>query len=103
MVARILNLARTRVFSFHLLLLSRRILQGVLGRSSFMRGRRATKGLHRRARLAVAHPKHPSLLSVFSAHLFDLLMARCLGRLPLCRGVWNWDRFACAAGEHGFV
>src|SRR4029453_3155165 len=50
--------------SSNLLLLSRRILQGVLGRSSFMRRWRATIALPWRAIVPAHLAEHPSLLSV---------------------------------------
>ncbi len=48
----------------HLLLLPRRLLQGVLGRSARMRGRRAAQEVPGRALVPARHPEHPSLLPV---------------------------------------
>ena len=48
----------------HLLLLPRRLLQGVLGRPARLRGRRAAQVLPRRALLPADPPEHPSLFPV---------------------------------------
>ena len=48
----------------HLLLLSRRLLQGVLGGPVRLRGRRAAQEVPRRALVSARHPEHPPLLPV---------------------------------------
>ena len=48
----------------HLLLLPRRLLQGVLGRPAVVRGRRAAQGLLRRALVPADPAEHPPLLPV---------------------------------------
>ena len=54
-------------FPLHLLLLPRRLLQGVLGRSAVLRGRRAAQKLSRRAIVPADPPEHPPLLPVSRA------------------------------------
>ena len=54
----------------HLLLLSRRLLQVVLGRSSRMRRRRTAKDVPRRAIVSPGHPEHSSIFSVHRADLY---------------------------------
>ncbi len=51
-------------FPLHLLLLSRRVLQGILGRSAELRRRRAAQGLSRRTLLPAHHAKCPPLFHV---------------------------------------
>src|SRR5688572_13329634 len=45
-----------------LLLLPGRVLQGLLGRSSRLRGRRTAEEVPRRAVVPAGHPEHPSIL-----------------------------------------
>src|SRR4051812_35676930 len=52
----------SRPVSIYLLLLSRGVLQGVLGGSAELRGRRAEKELHRGACISAHRAEHPSLL-----------------------------------------
>src|SRR5262249_18281040 len=47
------------------LLLSGRVLQGVLGRSTELRRRRDEKELSGRANLSAHHPEHPPLLPIY--------------------------------------
>ena len=53
----------TRPLPRHLLLLPRRLLQIVLGRSSSVRGQRAAQNLPGRTKLSADHAEFPSLLS----------------------------------------
>src|SRR5439155_20900198 len=48
----------------HLLLLSRSLLQSILGGPAFLHGRRASQDVHRRALVSADHPKCPSLFSL---------------------------------------
>ena len=50
--------------SFHLLLLSRRVLQGVLGRPDQLRRRRAAQNISRRTIFSAHHPKRSPLFSL---------------------------------------
>src|SRR5574338_1165764 len=71
--------------SLHLLLLSRRVLQGVLGRPTVLCGRRAAQVVPRGALVSAHHAEHPPLL-------------------PLCRGaVPVRARLRCLEGDvvHG--
>ena len=53
----------------HLLLLPRRLLQGVLGRPAGLRRRRAAQEVPRRALVSAHHPEHPPLLPLPRAAL----------------------------------
>ncbi len=64
----------------HLLLLPRRVLQGVLGRPARMRRRRAAKEIPRRAMVAARHPEHPSVLPVRRDWLHRAFSASTRGR-----------------------
>ena len=62
----------------HLLLLPRRLLQGVLGRSALLLGRRAAQELPRRALVPADPPERPSLLPLSRAVLPGLPRLRRL-------------------------
>src|SRR5688500_12683253 len=63
---------------FHLLLLPRRLLQGVLGRSAIVRGWRTAPALPRRECVSAHRPEHPSLFSLPRARLPDRARLRRL-------------------------
>ena len=58
-----------RAVPLHLLLLPRRLLQGVLGRSARVRGRRAAQELPGRGVVSAHDPEHPPLLPLHRARL----------------------------------
>src|SRR5688572_12392957 len=72
----------SRRLSLHVLLLSRRLLQGVLGRSTRLHGGRAAKKLLGRGFVSTDHPERAPLLPLFGDHIHRLAglrrMARCL-------------------------
>ena len=70
---------RRPVFRLHVLLLPRRLLQSVLGRSVQLRGRRTAQRLHRREQLAVEDHEHSPLLflSRRAVHLDADTTMRC--------------------------
>ena len=75
-----------------LLLLSRRLLQGILGGSAGMHGRRAEKKLLGRAFVPVDHAKRSSLLSLPRALLSAGSSVRCLESAVVCGRIWNRHR-----------
>ena len=83
-------------FSAHLLLLSRRLLQSVLGRSARLRRRRAAQGISRRAFVSAHHAKHSPLFPLPRAAFHPRPRARRLeGAVVHRSGDWHdfiWDR-----------
>src|SRR5437016_3210651 len=75
-----------------LLLLSRRLLQGVLGGSAGMHSRRAAKKLLGRAFVPVDHAERSSLLSLRRALLSLGSSVRCLESAMVCGRIWNRHR-----------
>ena len=69
-----------RRIPLHLLLLSRRLLQGLLGGPGLLRGRRASQDLLGRADLPADPAKRPSLFPVSGARFHRHPAARCLSR-----------------------
>src|SRR5213595_3286691 len=61
-----------------LLLLSRRLLQSVLGRPAFLHRERAAQGVSRRGFLSAHHAKHSPILFVCGAALSGFPRPRCL-------------------------
>ena len=78
LVARAVNSLGAGGFSFHLLLLSRRVLQSVLGRPARVCRRRATSRLSRRAKVSAYSAKCSSLFSLPRADFYRLSRSRCL-------------------------
>src|SRR5512132_1167889 len=68
--------AFSRAVSFHVLLLSWRVLQSVLGGSAELRGRRTTQGIQGRALFPADRSEHSSVLPVCRALLSVLLITR---------------------------
>ena len=76
----------------HLLLLPRRVLQGVLGRPAQLRRGRTAQGLHRREQLAAPHPEHPPLFPVRRGAVHRD------ARLDAIRAFWFADGFGIGIG-----
>ncbi len=72
-------------FSAHLLLLPRRLLQGVLGRSAGLHRRRAAQHLSRRALVPAHHAECAPLFSLPRAPVHPRARARCLESDVVCR------------------
>ena len=91
-----------RRFPVHLLLLPRRVLQGVLGRSALVHGWRAAEKLPRRTVVPAHLPERPPLFSVSGGALPVLPLARRLAGAVVRRSrdrsddVRDWGRNARA-------
>ena len=91
-----------------MLLLPRRILQGVLGRSPCLRRWRTTKRISRRKLIPVDHPKYSSLLFICRVGLYPFSGPRCLECHVVCgrfrsEALWNWSRLVSAYAECGLA
>ena len=91
-----------RRLSAHLLLLSRRLLQSVLGRSASMHRGRTPKDISRRAFVSSHHAKRTPLFSLSRVHLSRHPHNRCLEGALVCRCdqrekfIWYRHRYDCA-------
>src|SRR5215470_16383285 len=88
-----------RRVSANLLLLSRRLLQSVLGGSSFLHGWRASEEISRRALLSFDPAKYPPLFSLCGAGVSDHPGARRLERVLVRRSVWRGPRHSRPVDE----
>src|SRR5215204_3664677 len=84
LLARAFDFMGARRIPIYLLLLSRRVLQGVLGRPAGVRGRRTAERLLGRTKISFDSAKYSSLFSVSRAYFSDLFGARCVERLLVC-------------------
>src|SRR5437763_16665091 len=79
----------------HLLLLPRRVLQSVLGRSARVYRRRTTHKLLGRALVPAHHAKCASLFSLSCLVVFNGGRDRPLESGVVCRRIWNRCRNDC--------
>ena len=76
--------------SSHLLLLSRRILQSVLGRPAGLHSGRTAQELLGRAVVPAHYAECASIFSLFGTFLSDRARDRCLESGLVSKWIWNW-------------
>src|SRR5438445_2610904 len=100
---RVVSSVGTRRISGDVLLLPRRILQGVLGRSPSLHRGRATQNLLGRTVVPAHYPKCASLLSLPSPLFSRRPLYRRLEGAMVCGWIRNWSRHNCARNQRRFA
>ncbi len=92
-----------RRISRDVLLLSRRLLQSVLGRSASVHCGRATQKLLGREVIPAHHAKCASILSLSGAFFSNRAFQRRLESAVVPRRIWNWRWHDCARNQRCFA
>src|SRR6266478_2010288 len=103
LLSRAVSSLGTRRISPDVLLLSRRILQGVLGRSASVHSGRTSQKLLGRAVVPADHAERAPLFSLSGAFFSDRAVDRRLERAVVSRWIWNWSGHDRARNKRCFA